>query len=300
MCLSSLLYVDANHLRTASSLSVSLVSTTGSTCPFSPWFVLLLGARLFFFFSSRYAPFNRRVNDKVRKTISEGDTPLGGAPSVLGDDAPPARSRALHPLDRHVLPSPRCGSCWGGECEGGKGRDLLPDPTHQVCDHARNRRAPCASYFSLLLDLSSGRHHGLQPASLEATNPRSTTTNPLTKQTSDQATPRQTTFFTFQQLRQRATSWHQPLWVAAIDFKKAFDAVEHSSVWMAMREQCIEEPYVQLLTKLYDQQRASVHTDVKSKHFHLEQGTKQEDPLQLLFKSLLQYHETTNMKVDEM
>ena len=55
-------------------------------------------------------------------------------------------------------------------------------------------------------------------------------------------------FFTFQQLRQRATEWHQPLWVATIDFEKALDTVEHSSVWKALREQRIEEPYIQLLT----------------------------------------------------
>ena len=29
----------------------------------------------------------------------------------------------------------------------------------------------------------------------------------------------------------RAAEWHQPLRVAAIDFKRAFDTVEHSSVW---------------------------------------------------------------------
>ena len=51
--------------------------------------------------------------------------------------------------------------------------------------------------------------------------------------------------FTFQQLRQRAAEWHQPLWVAAIDFKKAFDIVEHSSVWTALRDQGMEETYIQ-------------------------------------------------------
>ena len=72
--------------------------------------------------------------------------------------------------------------------------------------------------------------------------------------------------------------------------RKAYDAVEHSSVCMALREQGVDEPYIQLLTKLYDQQRAPVHTDVKSKHFHFDQGTKQGDPLSTLsFNSLLQY-----------
>ena len=72
--------------------------------------------------------------------------------------------------------------------------------------------------------------------------------------------------------------------------KKAFDTAEHSSVWTALRERGVEEPRIQLLTQVYDQQRASVHTDVKSKHFHLERGTMQGDPLStLVLKSLLQH-----------
>ena len=76
----------------------------------------------------------------------------------------------------------------------------------------------------------------------------------------------------------------------AIVFEEALDTVEHSSVWKALREQGIEEPYTQLLTKLCDQQRASVHNFVESKHVHLERGTKQGYPLStLLSNSLLQY-----------
>ena len=78
--------------------------------------------------------------------------------------------------------------------------------------------------------------------------------------------------------------------MAVVDFTKAFDTVQHSSVWAALREQGVEEPYVEQLTKLYDQQRASVHTDVKIKRFHLERGTKQGDTRStLLLNSLLQY-----------
>ena len=47
---------------------------------------------------------------------------------------------------------------------------------------------------------------------------------------------------------------------------------------------------VQQLTKLHDQQRASVHTDVKSEHFHLARETKLGDPPSTLWSnSLLQY-----------
>ena len=87
----------------------------------------------------------------------------------------------------------------------------------------------------------------------------------LTMQASDQATPRQEHVHTFQQLRQIVAEWHMPLWVAAIDFKKGI-------------RQGIQESYTQTLTKLHDKNRAKVHTDGKSKQFHLKQGTKLGDP----------------------
>ena len=75
-----------------------------------------------------------------------------------------------------------------------------------------------------------------------------------------------------------------------MDFKTAFDTDENSGVWRALREEGIEEPYRQMFTEFYGQQRASVHTDVKSKQFHLKRGTKQGDPPStLLFITLLQH-----------
>ena len=98
--------------------------------------------------------------------------------------------------------------------------------------------------------------------------------------------------YTFQQLRQRATEWHQRLWVAAIDFKKpSTQSVAHSSVWAALREEGAEEYHTKNYSqKLHKQLRAAVHTDVKNnKQFHFERGTKQGDPLSTLLYSLLQY-----------
>ena len=45
--------------------------------------------------------------------------------------------------------------------------------------------------------------------------------------------------------------WNQPLWVAlwvaALDFKKAFDSVEHDALWKALEEQEVPETYINLL-----------------------------------------------------
>ena len=80
------------------------------------------------------------------------------------------------------------------------------------------------------------------------------------------------------------------MWVAALDFKKAFDTVEHESIWAALKAQGVQRGYISLLQQLYEGQEATVKTDVTSRPFRLLQGTKQGDPLSsLLFNALLQH-----------
>ena len=96
--------------------------------------------------------------------------------------------------------------------------------------------------------------------------------------------------FTFHLLRERANEWGHNLWVAALDFKKAFDSVEHKSIWAALKAQIVQPEYIVLLQQLYGGQTATVKTDVSSRPFSLLWGTKQGDPLSsLLFNALLQH-----------
>ena len=80
-------------------------------------------------------------------------------------------------------------------------------------------------------------------------------------------------------LQEISDEWQIPLWVAAVDFKKAFDSVTHSAIWRALSEQGVSPSYIQLLNKLYNNQTASVKTDTRSRLFNIERGTKQGDPL---------------------
>ena len=57
-------------------------------------------------------------------------------------------------------------------------------------------------------------------------------------------------------LQEIADEWQVPMWIAAVDFKKAFGSVTHSSVWTALREQKVPEPYIALLERLYNHQTA--------------------------------------------
>ena len=78
-------------------------------------------------------------------------------------------------------------------------------------------------------------------------------------------------------------------WIAAIDFKKAFDSIDQEYLWKALKEQNVPSGYIRILRSLCAGQSAQVKTDVLSRNFGIHRGTKQGDPLSsLLFNALLE------------
>ena len=95
--------------------------------------------------------------------------------------------------------------------------------------------------------------------------------------------------FTFTILQEKTEEFQLNSWVAAIDFKKAFDSIDQHYLWEALREQDVPRPYIRILQSLYFEQSAQVKTDKMSKNFEIRRGTKQGDPLStLLFNALLE------------
>ena len=78
-------------------------------------------------------------------------------------------------------------------------------------------------------------------------------------------------------------------WIAALDFKKAFDSIDQRYLWQALEEQSVPKGYIEILRNLYKNQSAQVKTDKMSRSFTIPKGTKQGDPLSsMLFNSLLE------------
>ena len=93
----------------------------------------------------------------------------------------------------------------------------------------------------------------------------------------------------FTLLQEKCDEWNRTLFVAALDYRKAFDSISHDSLWNALRKQNVPDEYINLLQKLYAQQSATVQTDCQSRGFAIERGTKQGDPLSpVLFNAVLE------------
>jgi hypothetical protein len=88
---------------------------------------------------------------------------------------------------------------------------------------------------------------------------------------------------------EKSNEYGRPCWIAALDLKKAFDSISQRSIWNALEQQGVSHTYVTILQKLYEGQRATVQTDVKSRMFGIFRGTKQGDPISpILFNSVVE------------
>jgi hypothetical protein len=83
-------------------------------------------------------------------------------------------------------------------------------------------------------------------------------------------------------LIEAAAEWNMPLVLGLVDFEKAFDTVEHDSLWRALAEIGIKAEYIDLLKMLYGRQQSTVLAGTESRSFILERGVKQGDPISSL------------------
>eukprot|EP00973_Karenia_brevis_P060615 8430235-Karenia_brevis.AAC.1 len=88
---------------------------------------------------------------------------------------------------------------------------------------------------------------------------------------------------------EKCREFRLPLWLAAVDFRKAFDTVEHGSIWTALRDIGVPFIYVRCLSGIYSNQVATVTTDCTSREFKVQRGTRQGDPISpKLFNAVLE------------
>ena len=77
-------------------------------------------------------------------------------------------------------------------------------------------------------------------------------------------------------IMERSTEYQRPIYTCALDCSKAFDCVDHPTLWNMMEEMGIPEHMVQVIRSLYANQEAKVRTEYgDTESFSIGKGVRQ-------------------------
>ena len=82
--------------------------------------------------------------------------------------------------------------------------------------------------------------------------------------------------FNIRMLAEKSREFNQPIFVAFIDYSKAFDSVSHNKLWKVMEELSIRPSIIKLIRSLYKDQEAAIKVENElSEWFKIEKGVRQ-------------------------
>lgn len=90
---------------------------------------------------------------------------------------------------------------------------------------------------------------------------------------------------------EQSVEWRSPLFIAFIDFEKAFDSLNHDALWRILKSRGVPTKIISILQELYTDANCSVlHNGEKSESFTIHRGVKQGCVISpLLFNIALDY-----------
>jgi endonuclease/exonuclease/phosphatase family metal-dependent hydrolase len=95
--------------------------------------------------------------------------------------------------------------------------------------------------------------------------------------------------FTLTQVMEKYIEYKKELFIAYVDYSKAFDSISHKALWNALISQGVNRKYVDILQVLYSESKAVVRLERRGSSFDILRGVRQGDPISpKLFTALLE------------
>lgn len=94
---------------------------------------------------------------------------------------------------------------------------------------------------------------------------------------------------TLKQLIEKYNEFNKTLYVAFIDYAKAFDCISHKAMWESLGKQGIPETYLDIIKNIYANSKAKIQLETLGKEFRIKRGVRQGDPMSpKLFSAVLE------------
>lgn len=91
------------------------------------------------------------------------------------------------------------------------------------------------------------------------------------------------------QVIEKCNEYGKPYFISFVDFRKAFDSLNHNYLWATLENQGIESKYIRIIQQIYKKSTAKVQLERIGEEFAIKKGVRQGDPLSpKLFSAVLE------------
>lgn len=94
---------------------------------------------------------------------------------------------------------------------------------------------------------------------------------------------------TIKQLIEKYNEYNKCLYMAFVDYTKAFDSISHKAIWESLEDQGIPTQYIKTIKSIYSNTKARIQLESLGETFNINRGVRQGDPLSpKLFSAVLE------------